>query len=1136
MRYAIKGVQLALPRVLVCFLITAILVMPARGWQTNATRPAGTAGESDKRPVVIPLAHGGDRLFVRVRVKGQDVGWWLLHTGDPGIIIDVATARRLDLPVVEKIWGAGRNDPDASLLLLDKLQVGSAPVRPHLVVAMDLSDWRRAVGVDISGIVGWAFLRDRPSEIDFRAGTLTLFSPGDVTVPAKPTFAGTMNVATGVPSVQGDLDGKYSGWFKIDSSESSPLLLSAIFSALHTEAWTGKPLLAASRFGAVNVLGTSKPVMARWQSKGTLPQYPKLLTCGSVGGPFLRSMRITFDPSTNRLWAEQLATESLHALLVRLGDPKGRDLIGVTPLMRAAAEGRPDGASALLNRGADANALDVWGRAPLVWACEAGSASIVRLLLAHGAQPDLADKSDGSTALIKAVIAGDVSAVKALLDAGARPDKPDLAGATPLRWAVAGDLDEIAAVLLAHGASPNLAGRDGLSPFLAAAEWNATHALRVLLKREIPRADSKTGRTLLMEASQHNAAGAIGELIRAGADVNARSVAGKTALMEAAGSGATDATRMLLAAGADPSIRSAEGNDGYTYAFEGGKQCDSMLLYPLSHRAVPVASHPSSRPAKMLIRAQRGGPYLFLPASINGRQPIPMLLDTGAIGMVIDKSLADQLHLKTISSVDDPVKDTLVVEVPRLQIGGVSVGPVFAFVIDLSGMRKAFGIQGPFAIGMPFLDMPIKIDFPAAEVEVYEHSAFQPPPDAPAAPLRTMASSYLCLPAVLFGTDHVSLALDTGDTSQFVLSGPYGLMHPDGMGQRLDFASHQGLFGRKDSLQYRMRAIDLFEVQRSNITADVELSSTGELGLRPPGVIGAGILQRCTLWLDPSNNRAWAKWLPDDEPLYRLLRRIGTDPGDDLFHTTPLIRAVDEGRRDAVAALLQKGAKSDDADTSGFTPLRLACGRGDQQIANLLLDYKATPDAEDLRAAASRGLVQVVDRLLKKGISPRKNPIDRLVPLHWAALSNDPRIVDSLVAAGADPDERDTQGRTALMACAAADCPAAAAALLKHDADVEAAIEDGRRPLMVAAQENSPKVVALLLAHGAQVDAADQSGKTAIMYAAGNPDVGTVRMLLEAGAKPGLANKNDATALQYAAEARIFSNAEAIYRAMNPSP
>ena len=1090
----------------------------------------------DSRRIVVPLRHGGDFLFAQVRVNDADLGWWLIHTADPGILIDTAIAQRLGLPEVEKVWGAGKDDPDASLVLLGKLQVGPVPAKPHLAAAMDLSEWRRYLGVDISGILGWGFLRDQPFAIDFRAGTLTLFSPGDAIAPAKPTFAGPLHLLTGVPSVPGNLDGRYSGWFKIDSAESSPLFLSAVFSALHTEAWSGRPLHAASRFGAMSLLGVSQPVVARWESKGRhLPEHPKLLSCGSIGAPFLRKMRITSDRSTDRLWAERLPDLPLDALLAQLGDPNGHDLAGVTPLMRVAAEGRTDAVAALLDQGADANAVDAFGRTPLMRACGAGNVATVKLLLAHGSRPDIAARSNGSTALIAAVTASDADAVQALLDAGAPADQLDLAGVTPLRSAVAGDDDRIVAMLLNRGANPTSAGRDGLSPFLAAAEWNATHALRVLLKRGIPPADPKTGRTLLMEAAQHNAAGAVRELIDAGADANARAADGKTALMEAAGSGSTDALRLLLSAGADPRLRSAEDEDACMYAFEGGKQWDAMLLYPLSHRVSPATSKPSTRPASVVIRAQRGGPYLFVPASIDGQQPIPMLLDTGAIGITIDKSLAEQLHLKTISPVDDPAKDTLVVEIPRLQVGGVSIGPTFAFVMDLSKVRNGLGIRGPFVVGMPFVDAPVRIDFPAAEVEVYERDAFRPPTAPCEFPLQTVRSAHLCLPAVLFGTDHVLAGLDTGSGSELDLTSVYALLHVDQLGPRLGFGSLQGATERVDAFKYRLNAAGVLG-RAGEITAEVRLSDADDSWLRPPAEIGAGMLQRCTLWLEPAEGRGWAKCRSDNEPLDGFARRIGTDQNADLLHTTPLMRAVIEGRRDVVAALLKRGASPDEPDNAGWTPMLRACNRGDQAIADLLLDNRATATRADLQAAAASGLAEVVDRLLKGGVSARTEVVDEFLPLRWAAFSNSVPSIEALLAAGADPNERGPDGRTPLMACGMADCPDAAEALLKNHANTEVAAPDGRRALMLAAEQDKPKVAEVLLAHGAKVDAVDNDGKTALMHAAEHAGPEMVRMLLRAGANRSTKSNTGATALDYAAGPRHIRDAELLYFGLTKTP
>src|SRR5262249_3975862 len=98
----------------------------------------------------------------------------------------------------------------------------------------------------------------------------------------------------------------------------------------------------------------------------------------------------------------------------------------------AVAEGRVSDVPAILARGErDVNAVDLMGGTDLIWAASAGNAAMVKVLLDHGADPNL--RSGGLTALDHAQ---DHPAVVAVLRA-ARPPAlraADLTTPEPSQW------------------------------------------------------------------------------------------------------------------------------------------------------------------------------------------------------------------------------------------------------------------------------------------------------------------------------------------------------------------------------------------------------------------------------------------------------------------------------------------------------------------------------------------------------------------------------------------------------------------------------------------------------------------------------------------------------------------------------
>ena len=236
--------------------------------------------------------------------------------------------------------------------------------------------------------------------------------------------------------------------------------------------------------------------------------------------------------------------EAIVKLLLDAGaDPNARLRGDETPLMTAARTGTIGPVRALLARGADVNAKERRGQTALMWAAAEGHAEVVRALVAAGAD-FRTPLSSGFTPLLFAVREGQTDAVRVLLAAGAdineamQPSKRPTGraparGTTPLVLAVENGHFELAVVLLEAGADPN----DQRSGF------TALHTLTWVRKPN--RGDEESGDPAPIGSGNLTSLQLVEELVKHGADVNARLKRG------ASGRGVlsrTGATPFLLAA------------------------------------------------------------------------------------------------------------------------------------------------------------------------------------------------------------------------------------------------------------------------------------------------------------------------------------------------------------------------------------------------------------------------------------------------------------------------------------------------------------------------------------------------------------------------------------------------------------
>jgi ankyrin repeat protein len=165
------------------------------------------------------------------------------------------------------------------------------------------------------------------------------------------------------------------------------------------------------------------------------------------------------------------------------------------------------------------------------------------------------------TDLAEAVRNGDPGPVGALLKAGGSALDVDARGPygmTALLWACEGNDLEIARLLLAAGADPDLGNRYGITPlWLAATNRNAALVGLLLQHGADAMQALPHGETALMAAARTGDTGSIRVLLQAGADPNAsESSLGETALMWAAAEDHADAVRALVAGGARPDAHS----------------------------------------------------------------------------------------------------------------------------------------------------------------------------------------------------------------------------------------------------------------------------------------------------------------------------------------------------------------------------------------------------------------------------------------------------------------------------------------------------------------------------------------------------------------------------------------------------
>jgi len=265
-----------------------------------------------------------------------------------------------------------------------------------------------------------------------------------------------------------------------------------------------------------------------------------LFKLGALASLFISSSAVsgTADLDAQLLDAAQKSNPTdIRALLAAGADANARAGDGTTPMIYAAHFGDVGSVQALLGAKGDPNLTNRYGVGPMHEAALRADVGLLRILVDAGADVDV-PLPEGETPLMLASRTSGVGAVRLLIEHGAKVNVVERwQGQTPLMYAAANDRGEVAAALIAAGADVNARTPRSDLP-------ERKPAVRYFV--EIPLA----GLTPVMFAARHGGLSALRVLIKAGADINAKTPEGFSSVVIALDNLHFDAAKVLVEAGA----------------------------------------------------------------------------------------------------------------------------------------------------------------------------------------------------------------------------------------------------------------------------------------------------------------------------------------------------------------------------------------------------------------------------------------------------------------------------------------------------------------------------------------------------------------------------------------------------------
>lgn len=191
--------------------------------------------------------------------------------------------------------------------------------------------------------------------------------------------------------------------------------------------------------------------------------------------------------------------------------------------------------------------------------------------------------------------------------------------------------------------------------------------------------------------------------------------------------------------------------------------------------------------------------------------------------------------------------------------------------------------------------------------------------------------------------------------------------------------------------------------------------------------------------------------------------------------------AVEQGDLEKVKNLVEGGAPLDWSPETGFGVLHKALEDGRTDIAAYLLEKGADVNAKAVDGITPLHIVgdaTLTARLIQKGARIEAMSEILGAPLNAAILSGLYEVAEVLIAHGAEIDARDARRSTPLHHASGRGDLNSVHLLVSKGADVNAVNEPGFRPLHWAAGNGHLAVVELLLSNGARPNVVGANGRS----------------------------------------------------------
>lgn len=850
-------------------------------------------------------------------------------------------------------------------------------------------------------------------------------------------------------------------------------------------------------------------------------------TQSSVSNPIVASVaasaltNVALPPAPNPVSADFQAAANLQSIqkvslkidaLVDLGKPKEaphivlKETVNNNASLRIAAQkGNLEECEALLKKGADPFSTND-GYNAMHLAAYAGKSEIIRMLSVHKQLLESKIKLD-YTPLLLAASQGHLEACEVLLNVGANPLAINGNSLSAMHVAVRSGRAAVVQLFLVHKQLIDLRTKEGVTPFILAAQKGHLEICGALLKGGAnPLAIAEDGWNAMHFAAKAEKTEIVKILLVYKQLIDSRTKKGFTPLMIAAEHGSLKTFEILLEAGADPLAMTERGWSAMHLAVWNGKIEIFQLL--LAHKQlIDLKTKNGSTP--ILLAAEKGHLEICEALIKCGADPLATDEDGWSamlLAVKFEKVEMVKILLGHKKLIDSKIKDGITPFLIGTARGNLEICEI---LLKAGADPLATTKEGYNAIHLAVI---------SGNIEIMR--------------LLSVHKQLIDVNPGELGTP-LMLAAEKGDLNNCELllkcgANPLALDR-DGW-NALHYASK---FGKAEIVRLLSSNKQLLDSKTKNGGTPLMIAS--DEGHQEV----CEVLLKCNANPFAVDEANWnAMHLAADagkmEMIKILLAYKGLIDSKTKQGTTPLMIAAQKGHLETCEVLLKANANLIETNEFGENVMHFAAKAGKTNVIQLLSTCKQLVDSRTIIARfpilfpGQKGHQELCDIYSRSGIFPLPT-YDYRWNAMYLATEELVDVVRSLLVFQRPMESKDGRGDTPLIIAAANGHLETCEILLKSGADPLAVNRYNWNSMHSAAESGNVEILRMFLVHKQLIDSKIKSGHTPLTIAISKGHLEACQALLKAGANPQATQEDGFNALHLAAQegnaeiARILS-------------